>query len=213
VVAIHGFLDKSSYDKLVRNTTYVVNTAHGEGQCLPLMEYMSAGKPAIAPDHTAMEDYINSENSFIVKSGIEWTSWPHDPRQLLRTFRYRIDWESLYNAYLESYSVAKNDQPRYLSMSECAVDSLEKYCSRAVVIERLKTVFRERGILNEDLKISPFRKIWWKTSLVIYFVKKWSVNFIPTVYTYSKKTLKFRFPVLFNFLMKGSRYIKRKKNN
>ena len=68
---MHGYLNDDEYAKLVQGSTYVVNAAHGEGQCLPLMEYMSAGKPAIAPSHTAMEEYINEGNSFVVKSSAE----------------------------------------------------------------------------------------------------------------------------------------------
>ena len=149
VVILHGYLNDNEYAKLIQESTYVVKTAHGEGQCLPLMEYMSAGKPAIAPSHTAMEDYINKGNSFVVKSSLERSIWPHDPRGALRTFRYRINWESLYNAYLESYSVAKNDPGRYSRMSGCAVESLKKYCSKAVVEERLINVFQQCGVPRE----------------------------------------------------------------
>ncbi|MHB8138231.1 MAG: glycosyltransferase [Smithellaceae bacterium] len=141
VVILHGYLDDEAYAKLVRATTYIVNTAHGEGQCLPLMEFMSAGKPAIAPVHTAMKDYINENDAFIVKSSLERANWPHDPRYALRTMRYRINWESLYNAFLESYQVTQNNPKRYLAMSGSAVDNLKKYCSTAVVEERLEQVF------------------------------------------------------------------------
>ena len=149
VVILNGYLNDDEYAKLVRGSTYVVNSAYGEGQCLPLMEYMSAGKPAVAPSHTAMEEYINEGNSFIVHSSLERIIWPHDPREVLRTFRYRINWESLYNAYLESYSVAKNEPGRYLRMSDCAVESLKKYCSKAVVEERLINVFQQCGVPRE----------------------------------------------------------------
>lgn len=164
VVALHGFLDDDSYAKLIRESTYVVNTAHGEGQCLPLMEYMSAGKPAVAPAHTAMEDYVNHNNAFVVKSSMEWIHWPHDPRLALRTFRYRINWESLYHAYQESYAVAKNDPGRYSRMSRCAVESLKMYCSKAVAEERLKMVFQACGMFDEGWLISKCRKTWRKAA-------------------------------------------------
>jgi len=164
VVALHGFLNDDNYTKLVQESTYVVNTAYGEGQCLPLMEYMSAGKPAIAPSHTAMEDYVNHDNAFVVASNMEWIHWPHDPRSALRTFRYKISWESLYHAYQESYAVAKNDPGRYLRMSRCAVESLKKYCSKAVAEERLKMVFQACGMFDEGWLIATCRKTWRKAS-------------------------------------------------
>ncbi len=150
VVAVHGFLNDHEYEKLIRETTYIVNTAHGEGQCLPLMEYMSAGIPAVAPAHTAMEDYVNKDNAFVVKASVEWIHWPHDPRAALRTLRYRINWESLYHAYLESYRVVKSDPARYSRMSRLAVQSLKKYCSEAVVKKKLGLVFRHRRLEKEN---------------------------------------------------------------
>jgi len=164
VVALHGFLNNRDYEKLIQESTYVVNTAYGEGQCLPLMEYMSAGKPAIAPSHTAMEDYVNHDNAFVVNSSVEWTHWPHDSRSALRTFRYRINWESLYHAYQESYAVAKNDPGRYLRMSRSAVESLKMYCSKAVAEERLKMVFQACGMFDEGWLIATCRKTWRKAS-------------------------------------------------
>lgn len=144
VVVIHGFLSDGEYKKLIQKTAYVVNTSHGEGQCLPLMEFMSAGVPAIAPAHTAMREYVHPDNAFVVKSSVEWTHWPHDPRLALRTLRQRIDWESLHAAYRESCHVARNDPERYSRMSCSAVERLEGYCSEGVVEKRLQAVFRWR---------------------------------------------------------------------
>ena len=148
-------------------TTYIVNTAHGEGQCLPLMEYMSAGKPAIAPIHSAMADYISEKNAFVVRSSVERTHWPCDPRYAQRTMRYRIHWESLYKAYLESYQVALNDPARYARMSGCAVESLKNYCSQAIVREKLKIVFRECGMPKEGLFFATLMKMRHMTSSLL----------------------------------------------
>ena len=49
-------------------------------QCLPLMEYMAAGTPAIAPYSTALQDYITDLNSFLVSTGAAPTNWQHDER-------------------------------------------------------------------------------------------------------------------------------------
>ena len=92
VVAVHGYLEQPAFHDLVRATTYTVNASAGEGQCLPLMEFMSAGKPAIAPNHTAMADYVTPANSFIVSGTREPSAWPQDPRQVFRCMRYRINW-------------------------------------------------------------------------------------------------------------------------
>jgi len=145
VVLIHGYLADPEYEKLVAATSYVVNTSHGEGQCLPLMEFMSCGKPAIAPDNTAMADYIDADNAFIIASSEEPSHWPHDPRQAYRTLRYRIDWDSLRTAYQDSYRVFKQDPTRYEQMAEHAVRSLQQHCSQAVIAERLGAFLLEHA--------------------------------------------------------------------
>lgn len=143
VVLIDGFLSDDDYLKLAEITDFTVNTSTGEGQCLPLMEYMSMGKPAVAPDHTAMEDYVDADNAFIVASNFECARWPHDPRGVFRTRRYRLNYESLMKAYCESYDVAKNDPERYARMSESAYRKLGEHCSRAVVLQKFKAFLFE----------------------------------------------------------------------
>ncbi len=144
VVLIHGLLSEAAYQDLIRVSHYTVNSSHGEGQCLPLMEFMSAGKPAIAPDHTAMADYLDSDNAFVVASNREGTHWPHDPRALKRTFGHRIDWQSLHDAYQHSYTVVKEDGARYQRMSKAAVQRLRAHCSQQVIHARLATFIAQR---------------------------------------------------------------------
>ncbi len=137
VVLIDGYLPDDSYIQLTALSSYTVNTSHGEGQCLPLMEYMSAGKPAIAPAHTAMADYITPANAFILTSNREPTAWPHDPRQAMRTRRHRINFETLLAAYRESYDVAKHQPARYAQMSAAAHYGLKDHCARKKIREGL----------------------------------------------------------------------------
>lgn len=141
VLLIHGFLEDAAYNQLIEVTSYTVNSARGEGQCLPLMEFMAAGIPAVAPNHTAMADYINSENAFVVESSPEWNHWPHDPRLHFRTLRYRINWESLYNAYRASYELARHHQADYEVMSANAHRDLKDHSSRGIAGERLQHFF------------------------------------------------------------------------
>ena len=161
VVSVCGYLDDTNYTQLVKGSSFTVNSSHGEGQCLPLMEFMSAGKPAISPNHTAMAEYVTPDNSFVVKSSQEWTHWPHDSRSLLRCHRYRIDWESLRDAYLASWQVAHSDAARYSAMSANAVAALEKYCSKVTVAADLQRFLKAIGLtLTPD---SLYARFWRKT--------------------------------------------------
>jgi len=144
VLLVHAYLQKAEYNALLRATTYALNTSHGEGQCLPLMEYMSAGKPAVAPRHTAMLDYITQNNAFIVDSGNEPGTWPHDQRQVFRTLRRRIYFQSLVEAFRRSYHVAHHEPEVYAAMSTAATEVLQRYCSIEVVRPRLQRFIHER---------------------------------------------------------------------
>ena len=142
VILIHGYLVDADYEKMVAATSYVVNASRGEGQCLPLMEFMSAGKPAISPMNTAMADYITPDNAFLVRSSLEAFHWPHDPRQAYRTRRHRIDFGSLMDAYRESYRVAKEDPKRYARMSVQANRDLKRHCSQDVAEAKLRSFLK-----------------------------------------------------------------------
>lgn len=137
IVFVHGYLDKSDYEDLISATSFIVNASRGEGQCLPLMEFMSSGVPAIAPDTTAMADYVTPDNAFVVQSTVEPAVWPQDPRLLFRTTRYRLNWESLYNAFSESYELAVKDASAYARMSKAAIESQRAYSSMEVATDRL----------------------------------------------------------------------------
>jgi hypothetical protein len=103
------------------------------------MEFMSYGIPAVAPRHTSMADYVDESVAFIVKASTQPTCWPQDDaRTAYRTKCYRIDCESMLNALLESYHVAKDNPERYASMSRAANARLKQHCSRAVVQEKLR---------------------------------------------------------------------------
>lgn len=138
VVAFDEFLDASQYRALVATSTFAVNSSLAEGQCLPLMEAMSCGVPVIAPQHTGMRDYVDDQVGFVVRSSYELCAWPHDTRQVFRARRYRIDWQSLAEAYHAGYRLAKDQPEQYHQLSEAAAARMQSYCSEARVFERLQ---------------------------------------------------------------------------
>jgi glycosyltransferase involved in cell wall biosynthesis len=141
IVALHGYLHATEYEALISATTYYVNASRCEGLCLPVMEFMACGKPAIAPCHTAMADYIDRSSSFIVDSSLEPCMWPHDPRNLFSTMRYRIDWNSMVNAYHQSYEIAKTHAQVYHTMAESASLAMKRFASIEAVKSKLAQFF------------------------------------------------------------------------
>nr|WP_276584061.1 glycosyltransferase [Pseudomonas sp. RIT-PI-AD] len=138
VILLQGYLEAADFEALIDATAFVVNASHGEGQCLPLMEFMSCGKPAIAPQHSAMADYMDEEVGFVVDSWLDATAWPHDPRLAYRTLRHQIDWQSLLEAYQEAYRTFREEPGRYRALAANAVERMRGHCSQAVAEERLR---------------------------------------------------------------------------
>lgn len=137
VILLHGMLSDEAYAALIDATSYAVNTSVGEGQCMPLVEYMACGRPAVAPAHTAMLDYVTADNAFPVASTPKPAVWPHDERLVVRGCNQRISFADLVRRYRESYRAAQ-DPARYARLSGAAIESVRRYCSEDVVIGRLE---------------------------------------------------------------------------
>ena len=152
VIAIHGYLSEEELAGLMGVTDFFVNASVAEGQCLPLLEFMAEGVPAISPDHTAMETYINPDNAFVVASSHQPHIWPNDPRESYRTLSNRIDWDSLRQAYCDSALVLSDEPERYALMAAASRSAVEKNYSSLVVERRL------RKFLHKTAR--PHR--WWR---------------------------------------------------
>lgn len=163
VVGIHGFLEDESYHQLIAASSYTVNTSYGEGQCLPLMEFMACGKPAVTPRHSAMQDYIDDSVAFVVRSSEELCCWPQDPRLYFRSHRHRIDWQSLCEAYRKSFQVAEREPERYLKMANASISRLRDHASHWTVTDNLK---RFLGLSDTDAPVALAEKNFLKTSSV-----------------------------------------------
>jgi glycosyltransferase involved in cell wall biosynthesis len=137
VVAVSGYLDDSRYAALIDGSHWVVNASLAEGLCLPLLEFMSAGRPAIAPSHTAMADYIDSTNALPVASDEEFCGWPQDSRLQFTTTRHRIIWSALEAAYREGYRMVRSDPARYRALCEAAERSMRAFCGDDVIAAKL----------------------------------------------------------------------------
>ena len=156
VVVLHGYLDKAQYNQLIEASHFIANTSLAEGLCLPLVEFMSAGRPAIAPIHTAMSDYIAPDNAVIVASGEEYCSWPHDPRNQLETSRHRIEWASVCTALQEAHRLVVEDRAAYDAMASRARQTMRAFCSDAAVAPRLASFL---GLGDDAVRTAGFAPV------------------------------------------------------
>lgn len=138
VLVIHGFLDDQQYRTLITATDFYVNASTGEGLCLPLMEFLAAGKPALAPKHTAMLDYLNEQMACLVHTSVEPACWAHDPHGTLRTYRHRLNWASLMQGYRDCYRLAHHDTASYQRMSHHAWQGLRSFSEVKTVARQLR---------------------------------------------------------------------------
>ncbi len=137
VLVLHGFLQDEQYRELIQASTFYINASSGEGLCLPLMEFLSSGRPAIAPIHTAMADYMSDDLGFVIRCSPEPFCWPHDPVRIFTTHRQRLNWESLAQAFERSYVQARTSPDSYQQMAARASHRMQDFASIEALQGRL----------------------------------------------------------------------------
>lgn len=139
LAVVTDYLSDRQMVDLARWSTYYVTATRAEGACLPVQDFLAAGRPVISPCHSALSDYLDADVAFIVDSHPEPTSWPHDPTQQIRTTWHRIVWQALYDRLQESYRVATQDRARYDRMALLGRDRMNNFASADRVWPRLRT--------------------------------------------------------------------------
>jgi glycosyltransferase involved in cell wall biosynthesis len=137
VVVLQGFLSDPHYAGLMGASHWVLNSSVAEGLCLPLLEFMCAGRPVVAPGHTAMADYLNPGNSLIVRSDEDYCAWPQDTRCRFTSTRYRVQWASLRDSMREAYRITRFEPKRYQSMCDAALSTMSGFCTDVLIAERI----------------------------------------------------------------------------
>lgn len=140
VIALHGYMTDAELAGLAAVSDFYVNASTGEGLCMPMMEFMSLGVPAVAPRHTAMAEYLDDGNSFAVDWSGYPTCWPQDPSRRWRTHQCRVHWDSLRAQYLASHSVAADDPHKHRAMREQSVETQRAFSGDKHVRDRLRAV-------------------------------------------------------------------------
>lgn len=138
---VTGFLSPAQMVEMARASTYYYQTTKAEGNCLPLMNYLAAGRPAVSPRHSAIGDYFSEEFGFVVESHPEPAAWPHDPLLRTRTTWGRLIWPSIVEQLRESYRVAKFDAATYYGMAEAGRRKLAGWASSRAVLASLERAF------------------------------------------------------------------------
>jgi glycosyltransferase involved in cell wall biosynthesis len=147
VAFVTEYLSDEQLRELTRASTFYLNSSHAEGSCLPLQNFLAAGRPAVAPPNTGMADSLDAHCGFLVDSHPEPTSWPIDLYGGLTTRWYRLVWQSLHDQLRASYEVARNAPSRYRAMAEAARARMAALASREAVWPCLAAALDEVGVL------------------------------------------------------------------
>src|SRR5262249_9245527 len=139
---VADYLSEAEMVKLAAASTYYVNPSRAEGSCLPLQNFLAAGRPGISPVHTAMADYFGGEVGFVVDSHPEPTCWPHDPGKGLTTTWHRLVWQSLHDQFCIGYAVAKEDRERYQALAARGRDRAARFAGSESVWPRLEAALQ-----------------------------------------------------------------------
>jgi glycosyltransferase involved in cell wall biosynthesis len=138
VVFITEYLSGEQMLDLARASAYYLTTTRAEGCCLPLLNYLAAGRPGVAPRHTAIGDYFDTEIGFVIGSSLERTIWPQDKRIRFKTTWHRLVWPSVVEQIRASYELARHDRAGYEKLAATARARMEQWTQAEVVWPRLR---------------------------------------------------------------------------
>jgi glycosyltransferase involved in cell wall biosynthesis len=138
VVFITDYLKDEHMLDLVRASTYYFSATRAEGNCLPVMNYLAAGRPCVTTCHTAISDYFSDAMGFRVQTHPEPCIWPHDNRLRFRTTWGRIVWPSLVEQLRQSYHIARHERVAYDARSACGQSKITEWASVDSIWPRLR---------------------------------------------------------------------------
>jgi len=148
LAVISAYLSDEQMVELARASTFYLNTSRAEGACLPVQDFLASGRPAVAPAHTAMAEYIDERLAFVVPSRSEPTHWSWDPERRLTTRWHRVERSALERRIRESYEMVHRDPSRHREMSQAARARMWEFAGAESVwprlVEALRVVWPDR---------------------------------------------------------------------
>jgi hypothetical protein len=140
IVFITDYLSREQMLALARASTYYLTTTRAEGCCLPLLNYLAAGRPGVTPCHTAIGDYFSPDMGFVIASATERALWPQDKRIRFKTTWNRIEWPSVIEQLRNSYHLARHDRPAYDALAATGRERMAQWVESEAVWPRLRDV-------------------------------------------------------------------------
>lgn len=144
IIFISEDLTEEQVNALMQSVDYYYCMSKAEGQNLPLIEAMSVGTVPVSVMHTAMADYIQENNAFIIKSNLELTSVDSNASKNSNLHWYKPEFKSAINALKAS---CQANSLEYNTKSDNCIKLVEYiYSDRAVfdkIIQRINLIANE----------------------------------------------------------------------
>jgi hypothetical protein len=159
VVFVTEYLSSEQMVQLAEGTTFYLNASKAEGSCLPLQDFLAAGRPAVAPAHTGMSDVHDPAVGFVLETHPEPICFPQDPEMRLTTYWQRLVWPSLVSRLQESFRVATTDRRRFDRMANTARTRLQQHASLEQVCPTLLNALDDALRVHHRREVRPNRPV------------------------------------------------------
>lgn len=116
ILVVAEALDEARLAGLLRATTYHVDASRAASTADPLRRALAGGRPAIAPDHSALRGLVDDRVGFVLESHPEPAGRPHGPLMI----QNRLVWTTLRDAFLASADLVEADPAAYRAMADAA---------------------------------------------------------------------------------------------
>jgi hypothetical protein len=148
IVAMRGELDEADERTLIAASNWWATASNADGLCLPLQDFLAAGRPAIAPSHSALGDLVDADNALLVASDEEAWRWPDEgwdedwswtqhPDDVGPTTRARVSWAGLVEAFAEAYRLSTAAPKTYARMAAASRSQMQSHCGPDAAAEAL----------------------------------------------------------------------------
>jgi hypothetical protein len=139
VLGVRGPLDDEGLDAIVAASHWFATAPNAAGLCAPMQEFLAAGRPAIAPRHSALADLVDDESALVVFSDEEdwrWPTGPEDgsfswgqhPDDVGPTTRHRVSWSGQVSAFEEAYRLVSAAPGDYARLAAGAARRARETC-------------------------------------------------------------------------------------
>jgi len=167
VLAVRGPMEGEARDELIGASHWYASASNAEAVTLPMLDFLAAGRPAVAPAHTALADHLHPDSALIVASDEEDWRWPEDVRDAAWSFtqhpddvgpttRSRLSWTSLAAALEEAYRLVTVSPQDYGQMSAAAVVRTRTACSPEAAAAALRELLVREADQGGGPAPSPF---------------------------------------------------------